>query len=808
MLLFITLLAIKGARSREWKGAHDIEKNKFTDSSPKEILEFEFFGTDASRMVHQTECPAHLEIVWNIYIPGGVYASPILGHFLDISDSSPGDPMGLQVLVPSYRTGELHLLDSDGHNIPGWPFATNDRFQGGPIVSDLSQDGFEDIIWISIDGKIYVISGGSPANPTPALLGDPLQIPPLQVDSEWFQGISDTSVEASMSLHPDGYDKPQDSLEINGESPGDTGESPGDTGESPGDTGESPGDTGESPGGMGESRDSGGSRRLLGVAEEDGLSPYEGLSGEARRSFEEVSRWMSTSFHRKNESEGESEEVKGGERIRLEGGHVWVDAHVLGSPALADSDGDGVDDRLIISVSYYFDSWHYRAHPELMKDLPSDFDHKNYVANGVVCMRLSKDGVGSVEWVRHLDLTTSKTELKAMIYGTPTVVDLDGDGQLEILVGTRLGFVYLMDVNTGTIQPNFPLIMDDIQGQIAVADLIGNDGNLEIIVCDANGNVAVFTKQGEEVWSKSVTGFATQIPAIGDIDGDGVLDLAFGLANSEYLWALNGRTGETLKNFPVRLGARVIAPVLLVPLTGEKFENSPEVSEKFPGEGSGLHLIVMAFDGFLYVVNGVTGCVDKLDMGEEESYTMVLVDDILGHGKLDLLVSTMQGSVACISTHAPYHPLSTTRSQNPRSGLISKRDKTSLYLDTHTQNLRAISGPSIPIGFHIRGTRAGTRVRVSVAARGGVLLRTEVGKGHHIVEIGTPEVPGEYRIEVRMIDEHGLMQEEVLIVDVNGLAHRLVKWAFSLPFLVAGLGILLIGPRGAGRWQVLGERVS
>eukprot|EP00954_Amorphochlora_amoebiformis_P018645 1327466-Amorphochlora_amoeboformis.AAC.1 len=94
-----------------------------------------------------------------------------------------------------------------------------------------------------------------------------------------------------MSLHPDGYDKPQDSLEINGESPGDTG---------------------ESPGGMGESRDSGGSRRLLGVAEEDGLSPYEGLSGEARRSFEEVSRWMSTSFHRKNESEGESEEVKGG----------------------------------------------------------------------------------------------------------------------------------------------------------------------------------------------------------------------------------------------------------------------------------------------------------------------------------------------------------------------------------------------------------------------------------------------------------------------------------------------------------------
>ena len=36
---------------------------------------------------------------------------------------------------------------------------------------------------------------------------------------------------------------------------------------------------------------------------------------------------------------------------------------------------------------------------------------------------------------------------------------------------------------------------------------------------------------------------------------------------------------------------------------------------------------------------------------------MVLTDDILGHGKMDLLVTTMSGNVFCFSTESLYHPL-------------------------------------------------------------------------------------------------------------------------------------------------------
>ena len=56
------------------------------------------------------------------------------------------------------------------------------------------------------------------------------------------------------------------------------------------------------------------------------------------------------------------------------------------------------------------------------------------------------------------------------------------------------------------------------------------------------------------------------------------------------------------------------------------------------------------------------GCADAVDVGET-SYTMVLADDLNADGKLDLLVSTMNGNVYVFSSPAPYHPLKAWTSQ-------------------------------------------------------------------------------------------------------------------------------------------------
>ena len=44
----------------------------------------------------------------------------------------------------------------------------------------------------------------------------------------------------------------------------------------------------------------------------------------------------------------------------------------------------------------------------------------------------------SIKWQLHLDLSTDTTAFRAHIYSNPTLADLDGDGKLEIIVGTSM----------------------------------------------------------------------------------------------------------------------------------------------------------------------------------------------------------------------------------------------------------------------------------------------------------------------------------------------------------------------------------
>jgi hypothetical protein len=117
---------------------------------------------------------------------------------------------------------------------------------------------------------------------------------------------------------------------------------------------------------------------------------------------------------------------------------VWIDAHILATPAIADIDGDG-HDELVIAVSYYFDPGTYAAHSSrIVLAVGKDGDPDKYVASGVVVYDLN---TRVIKWSQHLDLSTRYTRYKALAESAPTLADVNRDGKLEVRRFFRFTFI-------------------------------------------------------------------------------------------------------------------------------------------------------------------------------------------------------------------------------------------------------------------------------------------------------------------------------------------------------------------------------
>ena len=114
------------------------------------------------------------------------------------------------------------------------------------------------------------------------------------------------------------------------------------------------------------------------------------------------------------------------------------------------------------------------------------------------------------------------------IKGSPSFVDLDNDGKVELVFSSTDGNIYVYDKDG--LFPGWPQSTgSSIESEPCFADL-DNNGYPEIVVTTTDGYLWVYTKDGSRIKHFPVQseGSVLTSPAIEDIDSDGDLEIVFG----------------------------------------------------------------------------------------------------------------------------------------------------------------------------------------------------------------------------------------------------------------------------------------
>ncbi|MHC1575242.1 MAG: FG-GAP repeat domain-containing protein [Candidatus Methanogasteraceae archaeon] len=129
-------------------------------------------------------------------------------------------------------------------------------------------------------------------------------------------------------------------------------------------------------------------------------------------------------------------------------------------------------------------------------------------------------------------------------YSSPAVADLDSDGDMEIVASAYA--VVALDGETGDLlwraksghdRSEDPDSVDNVGRTwpgVVIAD-VDNDGAIEIVTAHGRGYVSVYNNEGyfEPGWPQHPVANEFRSLAVSDLDGDGNMEIACGLARGD-----------------------------------------------------------------------------------------------------------------------------------------------------------------------------------------------------------------------------------------------------------------------------------